>query len=223
MAILVAGVAGTLAAGAGLAAWADWNVGGSSGRATARAEQMPEVGKPGVEVPAKGVPRISWTAVTFESGRPVGGYVVTRRIDDKVDAVACTAPTGTLTCSDEQAPAEQKIVYLVNAVAGTRWTGPLSPHSKPVRVGTPSVDAPLAPKVKKKAAVAVPAEEARVETVTTQPTAAAPAETTETTVSPAPIASSPSPAPVTSSPEAITTAPTTAESPSPEAPATTTG
>ncbi|WP_111651715.1 hypothetical protein [Actinoplanes lutulentus] len=218
MAILVAGVAGTLAAGAGLAAWADWNVGGSSGRTTARAERMPEVGKPGVEVPAKGVPRISWTEVTFESGRPVGGYVVTRRIDDKPDAVACTAPTGKLTCADEKAPAKQKIVYLVHAVAGTHWTGPLSPHSKPVQLGTPSVDTPLAPKVKKKTAVAVPVEEARVETVTTQPTAAAPAETTEPTVSPAPIASSPSPAPVTSSPEA-----TVETSPSPEVPAESAG
>ncbi|GAA1588804.1 hypothetical protein [Actinoplanes couchii] len=82
--IVVAGAVGVVAVGSGLTASANWSVGTDSGVAITAGDRLPRVAEPKVVLTADGAPKISWRAVRFSSGAPVGGYAVFRHTrDDK--------------------------------------------------------------------------------------------------------------------------------------------
>lgn len=130
--IVAAGAIGAVAMGSGLTAWAAWSVGSATAPASVRADALPPVGTPDAAIRA-GAPRVQWTAVRSRSGQAVGGYVVTRHAG-AVKTEACRVTTAVLTCSDPSAAAGSRVTYTVRAIAGTRWAGPPSPASDPVRV-----------------------------------------------------------------------------------------
>ncbi|MEU4618912.1 hypothetical protein AB0G04_02875 [Actinoplanes sp. NPDC023801] len=139
--IVAAGTLGAVAVGSGITAWADWSVEMTNGRGSLRAAALPTVAQPRAEVNAKmkaAGPRVDWTAVKLASGHSVGGYLVVRHTGD-TRAEACRVPASKLTCVDSEATPGSSVTYTVQALAGTRWTGPASPASEPVRVpGKPS-------------------------------------------------------------------------------------
>jgi hypothetical protein len=130
--IVAAGTLGTVALGGGLTAWASWSVDLTNGRGALKAAALPTMDEPEAEATSR-IPRVEWAAMTFASGHPVGGYVVIRRTGD-VRAEACRVPASTLSCADAEAKPGSTVTYTVQAVAGTRWTGPESPASDSVHV-----------------------------------------------------------------------------------------
>ncbi|WP_045746033.1 hypothetical protein [Actinoplanes rectilineatus] len=210
VAVIAAGVAGVSVLGAGLSAWAGWVVPGNAPVITAKAARMPEMAKPSASVALVGT-RISWKAVRFEQGQPVGGYVVTRLIDGKPPVTACTGAAGAVSCVDRDlATIVTARRYTVHAVAGTRWTGPASdplkvPGVPPAKKDTATVSEPdLAGKGKKKTESAVTVPEPALTPAPTPtkalPTTSSPAptqtrETTEAVTSPATVTPSEEPTP----------------------------
>jgi hypothetical protein len=133
--VLAVGVTGALAAGGGLAAWANWSVGSSVTPFTAASARIPAMSPPHAELDGD-VPEIEWTGVQLAPGRPVGGYVVIRQ-DGADRAVACTVAASVTDCRDSAAVAGDTVTYVVHATLGANWAGKDSGPSDPVQIPAP--------------------------------------------------------------------------------------